>query len=282
MENIGDLSADAVGDYLQKNFWTNPEQVVVAGAGIGHEELVEMAQYHYGSLQQQPNAASSVPSQYRGGDCKMTLPNPSIDGLIRVAVAVELDGGWRSDDLVPTCVLQTLLGGGNSFSAGGPGKGMYSRLYRQVLNRYFWAESAEAFTSFHDESGLLGISGSCPPPKARDLVGVLSDHLLHLSEVDVSDEELDRARNMLKCNVLTQLESRLVLFEDMGRQVLTFGQRDDNETMCAKIDAVTKQDVRNLLERALVKPITLAAAGDDVSLVPSYDDVLRWFPPRQA
>lgn len=26
-------------------------------------------------------------------------------------------------------VLNTLLGGGGSFSAGGPGKGMYSRLY---------------------------------------------------------------------------------------------------------------------------------------------------------
>jgi mitochondrial-processing peptidase subunit alpha len=32
-------------------------------------------------------------------------------------------------------VLQTLLGGGGSFSAGGPGKGMYARYYTEVLNR---------------------------------------------------------------------------------------------------------------------------------------------------
>jgi hypothetical protein len=38
-----------------------------------------------------------------------------------------------SADRVPICVLQSLLGGGNSFSAGGPGKGMYSRLYREVI-----------------------------------------------------------------------------------------------------------------------------------------------------
>jgi len=33
-------------------------------------------------------------------------------------------------DVVVECVMDTLLGGGSSFSAGGPGKGMYSRLYR--------------------------------------------------------------------------------------------------------------------------------------------------------
>ena len=45
----------------------------------------------------------------------------------------------------------------------------------------------------------------------------------------VTSEELSRARNMLKCNVLTHLESRLVLFEDIGRQMLTYGRRETPE-----------------------------------------------------
>jgi len=32
--------------------------------------------------------------------------------------------------------LNVLMGGGESFSVGGPGKGMYSRLYTNVLNKY--------------------------------------------------------------------------------------------------------------------------------------------------
>jgi processing peptidase subunit alpha len=36
---------------------------------------------------------------------------------------------------VAACVLSQLLGGGGSFSAGGPGKGLYSRFYTNVLNR---------------------------------------------------------------------------------------------------------------------------------------------------
>ena len=41
-------------------------------------------------------------------------------------------------------MLQNLLGGGNSFSAGGPGKGMYSRLYREVLNRFHDVETVSS------------------------------------------------------------------------------------------------------------------------------------------
>jgi len=39
------------------------------------------------------------------------------------------------NDFVPSCVLNLMMGGGGSFSAGGPGKGMYTRLYRNILNR---------------------------------------------------------------------------------------------------------------------------------------------------
>lgn len=41
----------------------------------------------------------------------------------------------QDDDYVKFCVLNTLMGGGGSFSAGGPGKGMYTRLYLQVSTK---------------------------------------------------------------------------------------------------------------------------------------------------
>lgn len=38
-------------------------------------------------------------------------------------------------DFIPFAVLNMMMGGGGSFSAGGPGKGMFTRLYLNVLNR---------------------------------------------------------------------------------------------------------------------------------------------------
>ena len=273
-QSIDTLTASSLRKYLETNLWKNPQGIVIAAAGIGHDELVDIAKYHFGGLEQL-TTPQSVTSLYRGGEYRLDIS--TTDEMTKIGVALEV-GGWHSEDLVPGCVLQTLLGGGNSFSAGGPGKGMYSRLYRQVLNRYFWADSAESFTAFHVESGLLGITGSSTKAeKSRDATRVFSEHLLKLAVDPVSDEELDRARNMLKNNVLMQLESRLVLFEDMARQVQTYGFREDNASVTAKIDAVTKEDVQQLMVRALQKPPTLAAVGKDVKSVPSYDEVKSWF-----
>lgn len=73
-----------------------------------------------------------------------------------MALAFEVAGGWRDvKTATAVVVLQTLMGGGESFSAGGPGKGMYSRLYRNVLNKYVWARGCTAFHSVYNDTGLV-------------------------------------------------------------------------------------------------------------------------------
>ena len=51
-------------------------------------------------------------------------------------VVVGLESCSHGDpDFIAFCVLNMMMGGGGSFSAGGPGKGMYTRLYLNVLNK---------------------------------------------------------------------------------------------------------------------------------------------------
>ncbi|KAL3925983.1 MAG: hypothetical protein SGILL_000030 [Bacillariaceae sp.] len=284
-ESIPHLNAPLVEDFYQKNILDNPGGMVIAGAGIDHEELVKMSKQHFGVMEQK-SAPRTVPSTYKGGSHLVENRSTSTiyqqilpeEEQCRVALAFPV-GGWHSDTMVTACVLQTLLGGGSSFSAGGPGKGMYSRMYQQVLNRYGWMETAEAFTTFADEGGLFGVSASTAfAEKVPELVTILADQLARVAVQPVKDVELSRARNMLKCNVLTQLESRLILFEDMGRQVLTYGKREDAATTCRKIDSVTAEDIQKLAQEMLRnnKP-TLAATGSHIEKIPRYDDVCQWF-----
>lgn len=284
-ETIPLLTPELVQDFYLKSIRNNPDGMVIAAAGLGHDELVDLANTHFGDMKQQ-EAPATVPSMYQGGSHFIGKPSqPSIyspaapdENFCRVALAFPV-GGWHSDSMVTACVLQTLLGGGSSFSAGGPGKGMYSRMYQQVLNRYGWMETAEAFTTFADEGGLFGVSASTPSSKkVVDMVTVLADQLARLVFQKVDDIELSRARNMLKCNVLTQLESRLILFEDMGRQVLTYGKREDAATTCRKIDAVTAEDIQSLAQTMLQgNPPTIAATGSHLDQVPTHEEVARWF-----
>jgi processing peptidase subunit alpha len=284
-DTIPQLTPDLVQDFYAKNIRNNPEGMVIAGAGISHDELVDLARDSFGHIKQQ-SAPTTIPSVYKGGSHFVGKPAQSSiytstlpeEDYCRVALAFPV-GGWHSDSMVTACVLQTLLGGGSSFSAGGPGKGMYSRMYQQVLNRYGWMETAEAFTTFADEGGLFGVSASTPVPgKVGELVTILADQLARLAVQPVSDVELSRARNMLKCNVLTQLESRLILFEDMARQVLTYDKREDAATTCRKIDSVSAKDIQALAQEMLQQhPPTLAATGSHLDQVPTSEEVARWF-----
>ena len=178
-------------------------------------------------------------------------------GYVRVAAAFEI-GGWHDDDLVAACVLQQLLGGGDSFSAGGPGKGMYSRLYREVLNRHSWCDAAEAFLALHDDTGLLGISGAAEPRRAGELVGVFLEQLAR-REVPVDADGRCRRLKLSHAG-----ESRLVLFEDLARQVATYGHRED----MAKASAHTRSRPKTSAHRPAdaLKPPPIAAHVSDLGL----------------
>jgi mitochondrial-processing peptidase subunit alpha len=292
VERLPHIHRQHIVDWWQSQMLDNPQGLVVGGAGIDHDLMVRLAEQHFGHLQQDDtNRIPAVPSVYRGGWQTVTL-KPPVDGaellpaeqwsvvhrekrLTRVVLGLEI-GGWHNDNLVPVCVLQTLLGGGSSFSAGGPGKGMYSRLYRQVLNRYHWAESVEAFTAFQNEAGLVGITGRSEPDKVPEMVKTICIQLQRLAVEPVTEEELDRARNMLRNEVMSQLESRFVLFEDMARQVLTFGKREHIDETVAKIDAVTAKDIQAVISKAILKPPTVAAVGVNVQYVPPLDQICQW------
>lgn len=237
---IESMNANLLNDFRSKNFVG--DNCFVSGAGIEHEAFVELVEKKFKNI-----SKGSKPilkgSTFVGG--MISNERPLKEPFIKIAIGFEI-GGWNDPMLVPACVLQALLGGGSSFSAGGPGKGMYTRLYREILNQHHWVESAESFVNIHESAGLMGIDGACPPEYASNLVRVIIDQLTKLSVTQVSDEELNRAKKMLKSMMMMQLESRLVLCEDIARQYATYGFRESPASVCQKIDAVTGEDLLNV------------------------------------
>merc|ERR1719379_156127 len=138
--------------------------MVLAAAGYEHDELVRLAERYFSQVPVgQPS--SNGGDKYVGGEARTS----SDSELTHFTLAFE-GVGWKSDNLVPMCVLNTLMGGGASFSAGGPGKGMYTRLYQNILNRYPHVQAASVFNAFYNASGLFGVYGAAPPSEMGSLV----------------------------------------------------------------------------------------------------------------
>ena len=195
----------------------------------------------------------SQPSHYTGGFLSLpALPppiNPNLPPLSHIHLGFEALP-ISADDIYALATLQTLLGGGGSFSAGGPGKGMYSRLYTNVLNQHGWVESCVAFNHSYTDSGLFGISASCSPSKVVNMLDVMCRELQALTldsgYAALKAPEVNRAKNQLRSSLLMNLESRMVELEDLGRQVQVHGRKVGVREMCAKIEALTVDDLRRV------------------------------------
>ena len=121
----------------QAKYFTAP-RMVLAAVNVDHDVAVRAAEAHFGCAPREgaPGALRGrAVSPYVGGD-QRTSPDwsavPATAAAAQAASKTEFTHlmlalptvGWAHDDVVPICVVDTLLGGGSSFSAGGPGKGM--------------------------------------------------------------------------------------------------------------------------------------------------------------
>lgn len=262
--------------------------MVVAGVGIDHKDLVKAVEKYFVDrkpIWEEQNIVSSDKNellvdksiaQYTGGfkleECTVPVyAGPS--GLPELShVIIGLEGCSHQDpDFVAMCVLNMMMGGGGSFSAGGPGKGMYTRLYTNVLNRYHWLYSATAYNHAYIDTGLFCIHASSTPTYIRELVEVIVHEMVSMSN-NISKSELERAKKQLQSMLLMNLEQRPVVFEDIGRQVLATGSRKRPEYFIKAIEAISDTDIYRVARRLLKSPPSVAARGQ-VKSIQSIADI---------
>ncbi|KAK1667191.1 hypothetical protein QYE76_055350 [Lolium multiflorum] len=265
------LDSSILKEFIFENY-TAP-RMILAASGVEHDVLVSVAEPLLSDLPgvKRPEEPKSV---YVGGDYRCQADSQDT----HVALAFEVPGGWYEEKTaVVVTVLQMLMGGGGSFSAGGPGKGMHSRLYLRILNHYHQIESFSAFNSIYNHSGLFGILVTTSPDFASKAVDLAAGELLEIATPgNVTQEELDRAKQATKSAVLMNLESRAVACEDIGRQILTYGERKPIEHFLKDLEAITLNDISSTAKSIISSPLTMASWGDVIH-VPSYESVSRKF-----
>ncbi|KAG0170766.1 Mitochondrial-processing peptidase subunit alpha [Apophysomyces sp. BC1034] len=291
-ENLERMTSQLLRSYMET--WYRPERMVIATCGAEHDQVVDLADKYFGNIPALPDTFDSVASHRetmkhqaeQAISKKLSTPHSTYELATQPAFytggtrMIEGDGtspfthvyvafeGLSIDDpdIYALATLQILLGGGGSFSAGGPGKGMYSRLFTNVLNQHYWVESCQSFNHCYRDSGLFGISGSCMPNAVNHLVDVICRELDLIARDDVgyrsvNETELNRAKNQLKSSLLMNLESRMVQLEDLGRQVQVHGKKTGIDEMLAHIDRVDVKELRRVASRIVRGEVSAKTGG---------------------
>ncbi|KAK1751631.1 putative mitochondrial-processing peptidase [Echria macrotheca] len=342
-ERLSEIDRHVINKYRETFY--RPERMVVAFAGVPHEEAVRLAEKYFGDMDSStselsrtgsetsldslvsdssetssstisssppsppppsvsrllskvplfknlstsaPHNASVVdsplsdiaagdltrPAHYTGGF--LSLPpqpiplNPNMHAFTHIQLAFE-GLSISDDDIYALATLQTLLGGGGSFSAGGPGKGMYSRLYTNVLNQHGWVDSCVAFNHAYTDSGIFGIAASCFPSYAVHMLQVMCRELQSLTHKGgysaLNEVEVARAKNQLRSSLLMNLESRMVELEDLGRQVQVHGRKIPVLEMTDRINNLGVHDLRRVAERVLSGMVNNRGGGSGAPTV---------------
>merc|ERR1719373_917650 len=269
--NVHEMSGELMR-FVQGTFF-QPSRIICVGTGVSHEQLEDIAFNSLGHLREgegsQSASVTKAAPQYTGGDLR--LKRALDDGQVHLGLCFETEN-WHSKDLMAMCVLNMLMGGGGSFSAGGPGKGMYSRLYQDALARFNWINHISCNHSIYEDSALFCYYGFCQPEHAGRLVDVMVHQAKQAAEKVATADELARAKTALANNICYEYERRECQFEDIARQTAVYGKVRSPDEWQPEIQAVTAQDVQRVAQKMLKTTPTLVAAGPDLSYVQSTNN----------
>ncbi|KAI0265610.1 Metalloenzyme, LuxS/M16 peptidase-like protein [Gloeopeniophorella convolvens] len=229
-KNILSIKRDDLASYIKTNY-TADRMVLVGAGGVDHAELVKAAEKSFGTL---PVSPSPIPLG------RKAHPKPAFigsevrvrdDDLSTAHIAVAVEGvGWSSPDYYP--------------------------MLHNLANSYM------SFSTSYSDTGLWGIY-----LVTENLANL--DDLMHFTlrewtrmSIAPTSAEVERAKSQLKASLLLGLDGTTAIAEDIGRQLVTSGQRLAPAQIERAIDAVTPDEIKRVAQKYLWdKDFALAALG---------------------
>ncbi len=252
-ETVGRLAQNHLFAYHADRFHAG-NMVFSAAGNLDHDRFAEAVAAKFSSL-----AGGEAPHD-------LSAPAPSARILLRNKKALEQvqiclgvpAPPITDDNRYAALILNTVLGGG-----------MSSRLFQTIREEQGLAYSIYSDLSPYRDTGTLCVYAGTSAAKALKTVDLVLAEFAKLKQVPLGEEELTRAKDQVKGNILLGLESSSSRMANLARQEMYFHQFFSVEEIVARIDEVNAEQVQAMAQR-LFDPariaVTLLGRLDGVKL----------------
>src|SRR2546429_5184675 len=141
------------------------------------------------------------------------------------------------------------------------GEGMSARLFLNIRERLGLAYDVNSFTQKHRDTGYLGVYLGVDPKQALKAVEAAIVELRMLRELEVGEQELERAKEFTKGRLRLEMETTNGVAFWLTYQQLAMGEIRTVEQELVTVDAVTAADIRRVAVDVLSNPIQMAVVG---------------------
>jgi predicted Zn-dependent peptidase len=228
--------------------------VFSAAGNLDHDQFVEAVAAKFSAL---PGGQALSELSAPEPSARIILRNKKALEQVQICLGVPAPP-VADDSRYATSILNTVLGGG-----------MSSRLFQNIREERGLAYSVYSDMSPYRDTGNFCVYAGTSAGKTLEVVDLILAEFRNLKESPISDEELTRAKDQLRGNILLSLESSNARMANLARQEMYFHQFFSAVEIIARINEVTAAEVQAMAQR-LFEPeriaVTLLGRLDGVKL----------------
>jgi predicted Zn-dependent peptidase len=243
-ETIKSFTRDDLIGHIKKYYGTKDTVIACAG-NFDPDKLIHDLNHIMGGLRRG--------SEPKKGDTPEFRPDVSVHtkDLSEVHICIGVKGlPQASPDRYVLYLLNAIIGAGVS-----------SRLFQEVREKRGLAYSIYSFIAPYIDTGVWAVYAGTAKKRAAEVIELIVKEVKEIRDT-VTPNELQRAKDQLKGNLMLGLESTNNRMQNIARQEIYYGRYFSPEEITKEIDAVTMDQIRELSEMLFKgNAIALTALG---------------------
>ncbi len=230
-KTIDAFTRDDLLDHVKRYYGT--ENIIISCSGnINKERFLDYMNSTLGSLKRKGPKKKEVFPEFN------STFNIVTKDLSESHVSIGLKGlSYAHEDRYSMHLLNTILGAGFS-----------SRLFQSIREQRGLVYSIYSYHVSFFDTGLWGVYAGTDRKNVSEVVNVIVDEIENLSGT-VTEDELQRAKNQLKGNLILALESTSNKMTNIAKQEIYYGKYFTPKEIIQKVDSITLANIQALANR---------------------------------